>query len=205
MRHPRPLTAAELHLELEKEQEAVVRSRHSHWSVAMDANIPSQVNRLTRELTALRAHSASVASTTSSTSTQPNPADVQSQRPVSSHHHRSSSSVSRTSFSHGIPLNPSTSGIPHHHRPSLSGTREGTADGARPGVSRTMSNVSSSRYEETAQARMELEEAKRENEVLRRRVRDLEIQLRRRRSESERSHSREATTGTADASEPRAP
>ncbi|KAF2007139.1 hypothetical protein P154DRAFT_183924 [Amniculicola lignicola CBS 123094] len=49
MRHPRPLTAAELHLELEKEQEAVV-------------------NRLTRELSALRAHSASVASTASSAS-----------------------------------------------------------------------------------------------------------------------------------------
>ncbi|EOA82702.1 uncharacterized protein SETTUDRAFT_22674 [Exserohilum turcica Et28A] len=46
MRHPRPMTAAELHLELEKEQEAVV-------------------NRLTRELSALRAHSASVASTAS--------------------------------------------------------------------------------------------------------------------------------------------
>jgi hypothetical protein len=46
MRHPRPMTPAEMHLELEKEQEAVV-------------------NRLTRELSALRAHSASVASTTS--------------------------------------------------------------------------------------------------------------------------------------------
>ncbi|KAI9805472.1 MAG: hypothetical protein M1825_000723 [Sarcosagium campestre] len=50
MRHPRPLTAAELHLQLEKEQEAVV-------------------NRLTRELSQLRAQqSASVASTTSSAS-----------------------------------------------------------------------------------------------------------------------------------------
>ena len=28
IRHPRPLTAAELHLELEKEQEAVVRLHH---------------------------------------------------------------------------------------------------------------------------------------------------------------------------------
>ncbi|KAJ9638480.1 hypothetical protein H2204_004250 [Knufia peltigerae] len=49
IRHPRPLTAAELHLELEKEQESIV-------------------NRLTRELSALRAQTASVASTTSSTS-----------------------------------------------------------------------------------------------------------------------------------------
>ncbi|KAJ9132469.1 hypothetical protein NKR23_g11255 [Pleurostoma richardsiae] len=50
LRHPRPLTAAELHLELEKEQEAVV-------------------NRLTRELSILRAaQNASVVSNTSSTS-----------------------------------------------------------------------------------------------------------------------------------------
>ncbi|KAK5104448.1 hypothetical protein LTS08_002337 [Lithohypha guttulata] len=49
IRHPRPLTAAELHLELEKEQESIV-------------------NRLTRELSALRAQTASVASTASSTS-----------------------------------------------------------------------------------------------------------------------------------------
>ncbi|KAB5583027.1 hypothetical protein GE09DRAFT_1247077 [Coniochaeta sp. 2T2.1] len=50
IRHPRPLTAADLHLQLEKEQEAVV-------------------NRLTRELTLLRAaQNASVVSNTSSTS-----------------------------------------------------------------------------------------------------------------------------------------
>ncbi|KUI69680.1 hypothetical protein VM1G_05172 [Cytospora mali] len=50
IRHPRPLTAAELHQELEKEQEAVV-------------------NRLTRELDLLRqAQNASVVSNTSSTS-----------------------------------------------------------------------------------------------------------------------------------------
>ncbi|KAH6617093.1 hypothetical protein F5144DRAFT_633379 [Chaetomium tenue] len=50
LRHPRPLTAADLHLELEKEQEAVV-------------------NRLTRELSILRAaQNASVVSNASSTS-----------------------------------------------------------------------------------------------------------------------------------------
>ncbi|KAF4979235.1 hypothetical protein FZEAL_4518 [Fusarium zealandicum] len=50
LRHPRPLTATELHLQLEKEQEAVV-------------------NRLTRELSLLRAaQNASVVSNTSSTS-----------------------------------------------------------------------------------------------------------------------------------------
>ena len=41
MRHPRPLTAAELHLELEKEQEAVVRMP------MLDVHIPEeQVDRL---------------------------------------------------------------------------------------------------------------------------------------------------------------
>ncbi|EFX00675.1 hypothetical protein CMQ_7677 [Grosmannia clavigera kw1407] len=49
LRLPRPLTAAELHMQLEKEQEAVV-------------------NRLTRELTLLRAQNASVVSNASSTS-----------------------------------------------------------------------------------------------------------------------------------------
>lgn len=50
LRHPRPLTAADLHMQLEKEQEAVV-------------------NRLTRELSILRAaQNASVVSNTSSTS-----------------------------------------------------------------------------------------------------------------------------------------
>ncbi|KAK4164591.1 hypothetical protein QBC43DRAFT_48856 [Cladorrhinum sp. PSN259] len=49
-RHPRPVTASDIHSQLEKEQEAVV-------------------NRLTRELALLRAaHNASVVSTTSSTS-----------------------------------------------------------------------------------------------------------------------------------------
>ncbi|KAI9652051.1 MAG: hypothetical protein M1831_007243 [Alyxoria varia] len=48
-RHSRPMTPAELHLELEKEQEAMV-------------------NRLTRELSQLRAHSASVTSNASSSS-----------------------------------------------------------------------------------------------------------------------------------------
>ncbi|KAI9799630.1 MAG: hypothetical protein M1833_003945 [Piccolia ochrophora] len=87
MRHPRPLTAAELHLELEKEQEAVV-------------------NRLTRELSQLRAQqSASVASTTSSTSAGlPDPSDPHSsshllsgpthQSSSSRPHQRSSSSTS---------------------------------------------------------------------------------------------------------------
>ncbi|KAK4493988.1 hypothetical protein PRZ48_015174 [Zasmidium cellare] len=93
MRHPRPLTAAELYAECEKEQEAVV-------------------NRLTRELTALRAQSASVASNASVSSTStgvsllpvdisdPNPTHQMTgaTHPTPSRRHRSSSSVSTRSI-----------------------------------------------------------------------------------------------------------
>ncbi|KAI6913532.1 hypothetical protein KC366_g11902 [Hortaea werneckii] len=89
IRHPRPMTAAEMYLECEKEQEAVV-------------------NRLTRELTALRARSASVASNTSHSSnstsasllpvdiSDPNPAHQMTgpTHPTPSRRDRSSSSVS---------------------------------------------------------------------------------------------------------------
>ncbi|KAK3686505.1 hypothetical protein LTR37_019752 [Vermiconidia calcicola] len=100
LRHPRPLTAAELYLECEKEQEAVV-------------------NRLTRELTALRAQTASVTSNTSHSSTStsasllpidisdPNPTHQMTgaTHPTPSRRHRSSSSLSTRS----IPNTPSTS------------------------------------------------------------------------------------------------
>ncbi|RVX71558.1 hypothetical protein B0A52_05130 [Exophiala mesophila] len=92
IRHPRPLTAAEIHLELEKEQESIV-------------------NRLTRELSALRAQTASVASTTSSTSdhffsstTDPYPytssittGTAANIIPTSARRHRSSSNLSARS------------------------------------------------------------------------------------------------------------
>ncbi|KAI4852589.1 hypothetical protein E4T44_01386 [Aureobasidium sp. EXF-8845] len=80
MRHPRPLTAAELHLELEKEQEAVV-------------------NRLTRELSALRAqHSASVASNTSQASSN-QALEPGLSHPTPTRQHRSSSNASSRSLS----------------------------------------------------------------------------------------------------------
>ncbi|KAK6437009.1 hypothetical protein LTR95_006801 [Oleoguttula sp. CCFEE 5521] len=93
MRHPRPLTAAELYAECEKEQEAVV-------------------NRLARELTALRAQTASVASnnsmSSSSTSASLLPVDITdpnaihqmtgATHPTPSRRHRSSSSLSTRSI-----------------------------------------------------------------------------------------------------------
>ncbi|KAF2231631.1 hypothetical protein EV356DRAFT_285218 [Viridothelium virens] len=99
MRHPQPRTAAELYGEMEKEQEGIV-------------------NRLTRELSLLRAQTASAASNTSASSTSttstslhgstPNPnttgtSDPHSflltgpTHPTPSRRHRSSSSLSRTS------------------------------------------------------------------------------------------------------------
>lgn len=162
MRHPRPLTAAELHLELEKEQEAVV-------------------NRLTRELSALRAHSASVASTTSSVTSGVH-IDQEymsgATYPTSARRHRSSSSVSRTSVSapYGIPLNSATASIPHH-RYSVSSQQNPTSDASAAQQARSASVVSTPRYEEVAHYRQELEEAKRENEVLKKRIRDLEKAL----------------------------
>ncbi|KAJ4287408.1 hypothetical protein N0V88_007679 [Collariella sp. IMI 366227] len=89
LRHPRPLTAADLHLQLEKEQEAVV-------------------NRLTRELSILRAaQNASVVSNTSSTSasasgTEPGPwtdsASLGTSHYQPVRHHRTSSSASARSL-----------------------------------------------------------------------------------------------------------
>ena len=153
MRHPRPMTPAEMHLELEKEQEAVV-------------------NRLTRELSALRAHSVSVASTASSVasgvlldaadSSVPHSVSmVGSTHPTSSRRHRSSSSVSRSG----------TTGMPpgvHPHRQSIS------SQPAASEMRRSSSIMSTPRYEEVAQQRAELEEVKKENEALKQRIRDLE-------------------------------
>ncbi|MCJ1409943.1 hypothetical protein MMC19_004027 [Ptychographa xylographoides] len=115
LRHPRPLTAADLHLQLEQEQEAVV-------------------NRLTRELSLLRQQSASAASNTSSTSTDvadlPDPSSshllVGSSHPTSSRRHRSSSNLSTrslvatTTMSGIIPTRENNQHLPGQIRDSLS-------------------------------------------------------------------------------------
>jgi hypothetical protein len=159
MRHPRPMTPAEMHLELEKEQEAVV-------------------NRLTRELSALRAHSASVASTTSIASSaasgallDPNDSShagsmTGSMHPTPSRRHRSSSSVSRSGLPPGS----------YPHRYSISS--QPAAGDLTHRDHRSSSVVSTPRYEEVAQQRAELEDVKRENETLKQRIRDLERMIR---------------------------
>jgi hypothetical protein len=154
-----------------------------------------QVNRLTRELSALRAHSASVASTASSATSAAvldGPDHHGSTHPTSARRHRSSSSVSRgsinapyngpTTFSTGIPLTSATAGIPHsHHRYSASSQQApgdpSSAQQAR-SLSRSASVVSTPRYEEVTHYKQELEEAKRENEALKSRIRELERAIR---------------------------
>ncbi|KAF2016116.1 hypothetical protein BU24DRAFT_492272 [Aaosphaeria arxii CBS 175.79] len=174
MRHPRPLTAAELHLELEKEQEAVV-------------------NRLTRELSALRAHSASVASTASSATsgvlldvndpsiTHTGPM-AGATHPTASRRHRSSSSVSRASINaaYGGPTSfaTGTTNLPHRYSMSSQPATSDPSTSANPQVARSASVVSTPRYEEVAHYRQELEEAKRENDALKRRIRELERLIR---------------------------
>ncbi|KAI9793216.1 MAG: hypothetical protein M1816_000637 [Peltula sp. TS41687] len=231
LRHPRPLTAAELHWQLEKEQEAVV-------------------NRLTRELAQLRQQSVSVGSTTSSTSAGGghdssmsilDPVDghlstsyIQSATaPAPPRHRRSSSGVSnRGRLSIGgtaaIPIHTTTrsqasiersavisrqnsvtsrrspraaspaqnnvESLPqpyYQHRPSLSSHHSSTAHPQHPhGISSSSPTNSTfsplppttmmapSRYEETALHRAELEAAMRENEALKKKIRELESVVR---------------------------
>ncbi|KAM0597774.1 hypothetical protein ACHAP1_003996 [Verticillium nonalfalfae] len=122
MRHPRPLTAADLHIQLEKEQEAVV-------------------NRLTRELQLLRAaHNASTVSNASSTSTG-NTATEQPTPPVDAgllsgasfstagrRHNRTSSSTSARSLMATMgSANASTTSIPIRSAPGVSLSRQNSS------------------------------------------------------------------------------
>ncbi|CAL5869542.1 uncharacterized protein PFLUO_LOCUS3772 [Penicillium psychrofluorescens] len=210
-------TAQDLHLVLEKEQEAMV-------------------NRLTRELSLLRQHTASVASTTSSASTLNEPASadgVQSSSTLarssshsnSSHRHRSSSSVGSNAQVAQSAMAANVTGIAPWRENNLHSSSRNHADlpqrtrsrepsltmSRRPSVSSLTSfpqyqhnndhhtphygngpsiypyrtSISQpqpsaptsnpmARYEEAAQHKSELDVIKRENDQLRKRVRELE-------------------------------
>ncbi|KAE8365924.1 hypothetical protein BDV27DRAFT_156475 [Aspergillus caelatus] len=211
LRHPKPLTPSDIHSMLEQEQEAMV-------------------NRLSRELSLLRQQTASVASTTSSTSTTFNDQSdapqassyLSSTHPTASRRHRSSSSLSssyipavqgsRTGSGAGIipsrdvPLSSSRPGRSRESSFTSPRQSEGTlplspasaqqsqsdpfsnyVSGSHPyphrnSLSQQRSRTTSiSRPDEIARQRAELEILKRENEGLRRRVRDLELVLRKHR------------------------
>ncbi|KAG9237114.1 hypothetical protein BJ875DRAFT_493601 [Amylocarpus encephaloides] len=263
LRHPRPLTAADLHLQLEKEQEAVV-------------------NRLTRELSMLRAaQNASVVSNTSSTSAGlPDSADHNANHllsgpshpaPSQRRHHRTSSSTSTRSIasntagiaglvpsstadrtrgtvprhdsipqSQSLSRQNSTTGrsgasspapfssaqssyqhadsFPHFYqqRPSLSQYREpssgnipvsasahgGDASGHGHRSDSITSVHTTGRYEETVFHRHELDAVKRENETLKRKIRELERTLRARR-QSDASQARSESVSTTASVDPR--
>ncbi|RAK71183.1 uncharacterized protein BO72DRAFT_28216 [Aspergillus fijiensis CBS 313.89] len=203
LRHPKPLTPSDIHSMLEQEQEAMV-------------------NRLSRELSLLRQQTASVASTTSSTSTTLNdpmdslhasPYAISSTVPTTSRRHRSSSSLSssyipavqgsRTGSGFGIAPSretqlPSTrtdsgrsrepsltsrqsdAALSQHHLPStdqLSPSIGGFPH--RNSITQQKSPViPPSRHEELLAQREEVDMLKRENETLRRRVRELELIVR---------------------------
>ncbi|KAI5918201.1 hypothetical protein F4810DRAFT_693410 [Camillea tinctor] len=240
LRHPRPLTAAELHSQLEQEQEMLV-------------------NRLTRDLSMLRAaQNSSVASNASSTSVSTSADQIHPSSFTDTHllsgpgfplpstsadrrHHRTSSSTSARSINQAIAhgSGPSPIPIPQPHSTSAASVLEAARNprGA-PGMSRQNSTAShrsrsrnhspppfghssytqshgfpydygsssyfprgyassnqsvvatpgselspglmpaTLRYEETAHFRQELETAKRENDALKKRVRELERMLR---------------------------
>ncbi|KAF2133210.1 hypothetical protein P153DRAFT_151853 [Dothidotthia symphoricarpi CBS 119687] len=165
MRHPRPMTPAEMYHELEKEQEAVV-------------------NRLTRELSALRTQTASVASTVSSTADATDQSTAHtgpmtgSTHPTSSRHHRSSSSVSRSGMPPGV--------YPHRYSVSSQST---TGDATHRDPARSASHVTTPRYEEVAQHRADMEEVKRENELLKQKIIDLERMIKAKEAEDQRGRS----------------
>ncbi|KAJ5176130.1 uncharacterized protein N7482_002007 [Penicillium canariense] len=225
LRHPKPLTPSDLHLVLEKEQEAMeaidTAQRYGEFNTS-----GGQVNRLTRELSLLRQQTASVASTASSTSTLNEPADGLHASPSlgsSTHSHssrrqRSSSSLSSHATAQGSQAASVTGIAPsrdssmpsrstdHSHsrtarsrEPSLTSRRPSVGSipshsqyshgdqfthyGSpsiyphRNSVSQTHLGASvnpMSRYEEATLHKLELESMKRENEQLRKRVRELE-------------------------------
>ncbi|KAF9873339.1 hypothetical protein CkaCkLH20_09152 [Colletotrichum karsti] len=226
VRHPRPITASDLHMQLEKEQEAVV-------------------NRLSRELSILRAaQNASVVSNASSASAAEPPTDTHllsgaafSTPAVPSNssrrHHRTGSNVSTRSqtaiagsaaaSTASIPiarppnparqdsiasrhslssspalsqqhLDPHAGGMTYFQQQRVPHQQTGsTSVAATPGGSESQLSPglmpATTRYEETALHRQELETAKRENEALKQRIRELESTLREKKGTATRDRS----------------
>ncbi|KAL2815379.1 hypothetical protein BJX63DRAFT_167153 [Aspergillus granulosus] len=187
LRQPKPLSPCDIHSILEQEQEAMV-------------------NRLSRELTLLRHQTASVASTTSSTSTSFNDSHDTLYGsayisgpvyPTASRRHRSSSSLSASYFpviqgsrANGRSRRPSLVSPqrsqslvsvplqPHEPKHDSSSHVAHSSRFRRSSVSqqRALSGPTIFRSDETT-SRGEMESLKNENEMLRRRIQDLELEL----------------------------
>ncbi|KAK2673237.1 hypothetical protein RAB80_010780 [Fusarium oxysporum f. sp. vasinfectum] len=207
IRHPRPLTAAELHLQLEKEQEAVV-------------------NRLTRELSLLRAaQNASVVSNTSSTSAGNSTHDVPEQSLLSgsgfsiptARHHRTSSTTSQSfgnqqlssSYEARIHAPRPSQATPLSRQDSTASRRSLTSSPGPQHSSRDPSNYFQhqrippptsipTEFSWCNPWKNELETAKKENDALKRKIRELERQVRQRRaSDASRPRSGSASTSAS--------
>ncbi|KAL3457357.1 hypothetical protein BJX64DRAFT_293231 [Aspergillus heterothallicus] len=187
LQQPKPLSPSDIHSILEQEQEAMV-------------------NRLSRELTLLRHQTASVASTTSSTSTSFNDSHDTLHGstyisgpvyPTASRRHRSSSSLSASYFpviqgsrANGRSRRPSlvspqrsqslisVTSQPHERKHDPSPHVANSSRFRRSSISqqRALSGSAVFRSDEATSCG-EMESLKNENEMLRQRIRDLEIEL----------------------------
>ncbi|KAF7716224.1 Uncharacterized protein PECH_005109 [Penicillium ucsense] len=200
LRHPKPMSPSDLHLALEREQEAMV-------------------NRFTRELSVLRQQTASVASTASSSSTMNDPSDPHQTSPLlggfahfqTSRRQRSCSSLSaytaaQSSQNGGVTgIAPSRESSMSHSRvmrsrePSLTSRRpsigsitsyaqqhsygDQLVNHGKPSIYRHRSAGSQTQLADAASYKSELDNVKRENEQLRRRIRDLEIAMKKQKKE----------------------
>ncbi|KAL2760003.1 hypothetical protein ACRALDRAFT_2024086 [Sodiomyces alcalophilus JCM 7366] len=220
LRHPRPLTAAELHSQLEKEQEAVLLRVAHNASVASNTSststgtasheqqqtptdsglltgagfsIPSSAGRRhnrTASNTSTRSLAATMGSANTSTASglaRPLATPLSRQNSSTSHRSITGTSPAGDSFS-GVGYVPPSQRIPGYFPTTSSYSNTTTAGGnshtqdsspLAPGLV-----PGTARYEEALLQREQLENTMRENEALKKRIRELERMVRERRSES---------------------
>ncbi|KAG6361484.1 hypothetical protein INS49_009711 [Diaporthe citri] len=249
-RHPHPLTAAELHQQVEKEQEAVVNRltreleilrQHNDASSASASDsgtepststipmipdgrqhllsgsgfsIPSQTSGRERRHTrsGSSASARSIAATTGSTSVvnitspapiRPGATALSRQNSTQSHSRQSlsSSPAHASSFASSHMADAAHGGYFHLRSATGASSQAPSHTQATPGsgstemMSPSMMSVTS-RYEETAFHRQELETVKRENDALKRRIRELERQVRERRASDANTRPRSESVST---------
>ncbi|KAI3398230.1 hypothetical protein diail_9707 [Diaporthe ilicicola] len=251
-RHPHPLTAAELHQQVEKEQEAVVNRltreleilrQHNDASSASASesgadsststipmipdgrqhllsgsgfSIPSQTSGRERRHTrsGSSASARSIAATTGSTSVvnitspapiRPGATALSRQNSTQSHSRQSlsSSPAHASSFASSHMADAAHAGYFHlrsapgasAQAPSHSQVTPGPGSASTEMMSPNVMSVTS-RYEETAFHRQELETVKRENDALKRRIRELERLVRERRASDASTRPRSESVST---------
>lgn len=249
-RHPHPLTAAELHQQVEKEQEAVVNRltreleilrQHNDASSASASDsgtepststipmipdgrqhllsgsgfsIPSQTSGRERRHTrsGSSASARSIAATTGSTSVvnitspapiRPGATALSRQNSTQSHSRQSlsSSPAHASSFASSHLADAAHGGYFHLRSATGASSQAPSHAQATPGsgptemMSPSMMSVTS-RYEETAFHRQELETVKRENDALKRRIRELERLVRERRPSDANTRPRSESVST---------